>query len=288
MLYFRICKLIRYAKIDFSFLSRKMTIDWLTDWHIATKVLFVIFRYHYGHPREAIFIENDDCGCTYCWHMLIRSLSVVHCWRPLMYKFVFDKVSWTCGVPFGPMVVFVLLRLVLKVPLCEPVFDELLEFVLLGDAAVGTRVIYYTKWMRKKSMDNEKKKRNRMSTYCISIPRHCNESMFVPNSMRPTHDTPTIVKCKRLSTSNRTYRNQSGIHFLVARVVFHMEKWKSTIAPQKFSRSHEPRLAKLLRPPVTYSLCANIHRDENKKHLAADWRGPWWCWCVWWRFWERN
>lgn len=38
--------------------------------------------------------------------------------------------------------VLVLLRLVLKVPLCEPVFDELLEFVLLGDAAVGTRWPY--------------------------------------------------------------------------------------------------------------------------------------------------
>lgn len=38
--------------------------------------------------------------------------------------------------------VFVLLRLVLMVPLCDPVFDELLEFVLLGDAAVGTRVMY--------------------------------------------------------------------------------------------------------------------------------------------------
>lgn len=58
-----------------------------------------------------------------------------------MYKFVFDNVSCTCGVPLGPIVVFVfvLLRLVLNVPLCEPVFDELLEFVLLGDAAVGTR-----------------------------------------------------------------------------------------------------------------------------------------------------
>lgn len=28
------------------------------------------------------------------------------------------------------------------VPLWEPVFDELLEFVLLGDAAVGTRCPY--------------------------------------------------------------------------------------------------------------------------------------------------
>lgn len=37
---------------------------------------------------------------------------------------------------------FVLLKLVLNVPLCDPVFDELLELVLLGDAAVGTRCPY--------------------------------------------------------------------------------------------------------------------------------------------------
>lgn len=83
------------------------------------------------------------CNKSYCWHMLTKSLSVVHCWRPLMYRFVFDKVSWTCGVPFGPMVVCVLLSVVLWVPLCEPVFDELLELVLLGDAAVGTRGMYW-------------------------------------------------------------------------------------------------------------------------------------------------
>lgn len=46
--------------------------------------------------------------------------------------------------------VLVLLRLVLKVPLCEPVFDELLEFVLLGDAAVGTRWPYWKEKERKK------------------------------------------------------------------------------------------------------------------------------------------
>ena len=47
----------------------------------------------------------------------------------------------------GPIVLFVLvlLKLVLKVPLCDPVFDELLEFVLLGDAAVGTRCPYCKK-----------------------------------------------------------------------------------------------------------------------------------------------
>lgn len=65
-----------------------------------------------------------------------------------MYKLVLDSDSWPCGVPFGPIVafVFVLLRLVLSVPLCEPVFDELLEFVLLGEAAVGTRWPYCCKW----------------------------------------------------------------------------------------------------------------------------------------------
>lgn len=67
-----------------------------------------------------------------------------------MYKLVFDNVSVAggcccccCGValPFVATVVFVfvLLRLVLTVPLCDPVLDELLEFVLLGDVAVGTR-----------------------------------------------------------------------------------------------------------------------------------------------------
>lgn len=61
-----------------------------------------------------------------------------------MYKFVFDSCSVCWGVVLGPIVlfVFVLLKLVLKVPLCDPVFDELLEFVLLGEAAVGTRCPY--------------------------------------------------------------------------------------------------------------------------------------------------
>lgn len=134
MLYFHICKLIRYAKIDLIFSLPHKFIRSLHH-RSPSLLLFHIFFLVMHH--------------TYCWHMLIKSLSVVHCWRPLMYKFVFDKVSWTCGVPFGPMVVFVLLRLVLKVPLCEPVFDELLEFVLLGDAAVGTRVMYYKMEMRK-------------------------------------------------------------------------------------------------------------------------------------------
>lgn len=69
---------------------------------------------------------------------------MVHCCSPRIYKLVLDSDSWPCGVPFGPIVVFVfvLLRLVLSVPLCEPVFDELLEFVLLGEAAVGTRWPY--------------------------------------------------------------------------------------------------------------------------------------------------
>lgn len=61
-----------------------------------------------------------------------------------MYKFVFDSCSVCWGVVLGPIVlfVFVLLKLVLKVPLCDPVLEELLEFVLLGEAAVGTRCPY--------------------------------------------------------------------------------------------------------------------------------------------------
>lgn len=67
-----------------------------------------------------------------------------------MYRLVLDSDSWPCGVPFGPIVVFVLvlLRLVLSVPLCEPVLDELLEFVLLGEAAVGTRWPYCAEYNR--------------------------------------------------------------------------------------------------------------------------------------------
>lgn len=58
---------------------------------------------------------------------------------------VLTSVCW--GVVLGPIVlfVFVLLKLVLNVPLCDPVFDELLELVLLGDAAVGTRCPYCKK-----------------------------------------------------------------------------------------------------------------------------------------------
>jgi hypothetical protein len=53
----------------------------------------------------------------------------------------------------GPMLfVFVLLKLVLNVPLCDPVFDELLELVLLGDAAVGTRCPYCKERRNKKKM----------------------------------------------------------------------------------------------------------------------------------------
>lgn len=89
--------------------------------------------------------EDDyDDEDTHCEHILCKSLSVVPCCKPLMYKFVFDSCSVCWGVVLGPIVlfVFVLLKLVLKVPLCDPVFDELLEFVLLGEAAVGTRCPY--------------------------------------------------------------------------------------------------------------------------------------------------
>lgn len=74
-----------------------------------------------------------------------------------MYKFVFDSCSVCWGVVLRPIVlfVFVLLKLVLKVPLCDPVFDELLEFVLLGEAAVGTRCPYY------EMMSEKEKKRER-------------------------------------------------------------------------------------------------------------------------------
>lgn len=80
---------------------------------------------------------------TYCAHILTKSLSVVPCCKPLMYKFVFDNCSPCWGVLLGPIVFTVLLvlllKLVLNVPLCDPVLEELLELVLLGDAAVGTR-----------------------------------------------------------------------------------------------------------------------------------------------------
>lgn len=85
---------------------------------------------------------------THSVHMVTKSLSVVPCCKPRMYKLVLDNCSppgcWGCccvAVPLGPIVLLVLvvlLRLVLSVPLCDPVLDELLEFVLLGDAAVGT------------------------------------------------------------------------------------------------------------------------------------------------------
>jgi ATP-dependent RNA circularization protein (DNA/RNA ligase family) len=48
--------------------------------------------------------------------------------------------------------VFVLLKLVLNVPLCDPVFDELLELVLLGEAAVGTRCPYCKRKKEKKDI----------------------------------------------------------------------------------------------------------------------------------------
>ena len=63
----------------------------------------------------------------------------------------------------GPIVLFVLvlLKLVLKVPLCDPVFDELLEFVLLGDAAVGTRCPYCKKMIKNDKYLKEHLKRTK-------------------------------------------------------------------------------------------------------------------------------
>lgn len=88
--------------------------------------------------------KREILGNTYCEHIFCKSLSVVPCCKPLIYKFVFDNCSVCWGVLLGPIVlfVFVLLKLVLNVPLCDPVFEELLEFVLLGEAAVGTRCPY--------------------------------------------------------------------------------------------------------------------------------------------------
>jgi len=85
-------------------------------------------------------IDSD----THCEHILCKSLSVVPCCKPLMYKFVFNSCSVCLGVMLGPIVLFVLvlLKLVLNAPLCNPVFEELLELVLLGEAAVGTRCPY--------------------------------------------------------------------------------------------------------------------------------------------------
>ena len=90
---------------------------------------------------------------THCEHILCKSLSVVDWFKPLIYKFVFESCSVCWGVVLGPIVlfVFVLLKLVLNVPLCDPVFDELLELVLLGDAAVGTRCPYCNEIKRVKN-----------------------------------------------------------------------------------------------------------------------------------------
>jgi hypothetical protein len=66
-------------------------------------------------------------------------LSVVFWFRPRIYKFVFDSCS-----PAGPDPIL-LLRLVLKVPLWEPVLELELLLVLEGEAAVGTRWDPYCK-----------------------------------------------------------------------------------------------------------------------------------------------
>ena len=70
--------------------------------------------------------------------MVTRSLSVVLGASPRMYKFVL--LSWS---PLLKFELIWLLKLVLCVPLCEPVFelDEL--WVLAGEVAVGTRLEPY-------------------------------------------------------------------------------------------------------------------------------------------------
>lgn len=76
---------------------------------------------------------NTPSHNTHIEHIWTRSLSVVFWFRPRMYRFVFDSCS-----PAGPGPML-LLRLVLSVPLCEPVLELELLLVLAGEAAVGTR-----------------------------------------------------------------------------------------------------------------------------------------------------
>lgn len=119
--------------------------------HFFRSLLTIRFSTHLEALKAIIIFFNDLTSknnkfYTHCAHILTRSLSVVPCCKPLIYKLVFDNCSPCCGVLLGPIVLTVLfvllLKLVLNVPLCDPVFDELLEFVLLGDAAVGTRWPY--------------------------------------------------------------------------------------------------------------------------------------------------
>lgn len=71
---------------------------------------------------------------TYWEQSDTKSLSVVFWLSPRMYKFVFDS----CSDELEFVVVFdtLLDRLVDRVPLCEPVLELELLFVLLGEAAV--------------------------------------------------------------------------------------------------------------------------------------------------------
>lgn len=86
--------------------------------------LSVQFSYHCG----MLNLAN-----THIEHIWTRSLSVVFWFRPRIYRFVFDSCS-----PAGPGPML-LLRLVLRVPLWEPVLELELLLVLAGEAAVGTR-----------------------------------------------------------------------------------------------------------------------------------------------------
>lgn len=111
---------------------------------------------------KVAFVENTDwCGLP--WKTL-GNLSVAGngTKKPkaqfyfTFFTRIYIKNEINCWLQF--VVVFVLLKLVLKVPLCDPVFVELLEFVLLGDAAVGTRCPYC--------------KRRRKERHISSTPRH--------------------------------------------------------------------------------------------------------------------
>lgn len=79
----------------------------------------------------------------YGWHIATKSLSDVFWLRPRMYRFVL--LSWS-PPPSPPLEPRWLLRLVLRVPLWEPVLELEELWVLAGDVAEGTRPDPYWFW----------------------------------------------------------------------------------------------------------------------------------------------
>lgn len=99
-------------------------------------------NFNLGMKRNIVNKLNKN-SCTYCEHMLTRSLSVVEGLRPRMYKLVFESCSELVVVAG-----MLLLKDVGTVPLWLPVW--LLELlVLLGEAAVGTLGLPYCKRIEK-------------------------------------------------------------------------------------------------------------------------------------------